>query len=68
MESIKHIVERPPYEVIQEHEAVLVVREYIRVRKGYDIVPVVTSFRGYSLLAQACNDAIAWFIHSKQYT
>ena len=63
----KEIVERDDKIMSTTEEALLVIKEYIRVRKGYDVEPVANSMMGIHLMAHAYPVAVAWFRDNKEY-
>jgi hypothetical protein len=60
--DLEELINRPDTEVIYEQEAIFVVEEYLRVRKGRSvrINPCDSPFQ-YKLLVKALSHAVAWF-------
>jgi hypothetical protein len=67
MTRVKEIVERDDKIISTTEEALLVIKEYIRVRKGYDVNPVANDMMGIHLMAHAYPVAVAWFRDNKEY-
>lgn len=66
--DLKEIVNRPNETPIEEQEACLVIKEYIKVRKGGEVQPMIETRQGkfnaireVNLMRQMLNYAIGWF-------
>jgi hypothetical protein len=66
--DLKEIVNRPNETPIEEQEAYLVIKEYIKARKGVEIQPMIETRLGklnamheVNLMHQMLNYAIGWF-------
>lgn len=66
--DLKEIVNRPNETPIQEQEACLVIKEYIKARKGVEIQPKIETrlgqiyaMREVNLMHEMLNYAIGWF-------
>jgi hypothetical protein len=67
MTKVKEIVERSDSIVSTTEEALLVIGEYIRVRKGHKVEPKVASMMDLYLMADAYIIAVAWLRANKEY-
>lgn len=67
MTRVKEIVERDDNIVSTTEEALLVIKEYIRVRKGHNVEPRIGSMMDYYMMANAYIIAVAWFKGNKEY-
>ena len=62
--NLKEIVNRHNSIPIEEEEAYLVIKEYVKVRKNVDIKPKIDYFRAISqikFMHRMLNIAIGWF-------
>ena len=66
--DLKEIINRPNETPLEQEEAYLVIKQYVKARKGVDIKPKIEIRRGrlvamheINLMHQMLNHAIAWF-------
>jgi hypothetical protein len=66
--NLKEIINRPNETPLEEDEACLVIKQYIKARKGVDVKPKIEIRYGraramheVNLMHQMLNHAIGWF-------
>jgi hypothetical protein len=66
--NLKEIVNRPDNYVIDQSEALFVIKEYVKARKGVDIEPVINTTNGkiytgmeLQKMTEMATHAVGWF-------
>jgi hypothetical protein len=67
MNKVKQIVQRDDSIISTTEEALMVIREYIKARKGLDVNLAITSIHGLQIALQIYPFTVGWFRENIEY-